>query len=53
MGASDLSTSLGFGPFPRMIKDLYAHRQEVQGEKGNWPVDQVSQGAKTPHKYFR
>ena len=31
VGASDLSTSLGC---PTMIKDLYAHRQKVQGERG-------------------
>ena len=50
VGASDLSTSLGC---PTMIKDLYAHRQKVQGEKGNMPVDRGSQGAEAPRKYFR
>ena len=32
-GANDSSTSLDLEPYPKMIRDPYAFRKEVRGEK--------------------
>jgi len=55
----DPSTSLGFGPYSRiikdsrMIKDPCAYILEDRGEKGNLCVDRGPRGAEAPRKYFR